>query len=257
MLGFGLILPLLPYYAETFGASDTVIGLLVASYAAAQLLGAPLLGRLSDRFGRRPILLISLVGTLLGFLLLGFASTLFVLFAARILDGITGGNISVAQAYISDVTDSKNRAKGLGMIGAAFGLGFIIGPATGGLLSQWGYAVPAFAAAGLVAINLLMVALWLPESLPRKKNYPSRKENCCDPIRAFGRAQTTFFWATTYHTILFWFGFRYLPNHLCTLCPAPFQPGRDRNRLHSDLRGCAIGDRTGWVGWTSEPAFPR
>lgn len=169
MLGFGLILPLLPYYAESFGASDTVIGLLVASYAAAQLVGAPLLGRLSDRFGRRPVLLLSLFGTLVGFLLLGFARTLLLLFAARILDGLTGGNISVAQAYISDVTDAKNRAKGLGLIGAAFGLGFIIGPVSGGLLSQWGYAVPAFAAAGLVAVNLLMVALWLPESLPPQK----------------------------------------------------------------------------------------
>jgi len=109
------------------------------------------------------------VGTLLGFLLLGFANTLWILFAARILDGLTGGNISVAQAYISDVTDAKNRAKGLGMIGAAFGLGFIIGPASGGLLSQWGYAVPAFVAAGLVTINLLMVSLWLPESLPPEK----------------------------------------------------------------------------------------
>lgn len=169
MLGFGLILPLLPYYAETFGASDTMIGLLVASYAAAQLVGAPLLGRLSDRFGRRPVLLLSLFGTLVGFLLLGFAKTLWLLFAARILDGLTGGNISVAQAYISDVTDAKNRAKGLGLIGAAFGLGFIVGPASGGLLSQWGYAVPAFAAAGLVTVNLLMVALWLPESLPPQK----------------------------------------------------------------------------------------
>ena len=176
MLGFGLILPLLPYYAETFGASDTVIGLLVASYAAAQLIGAPILGRLSDRFGRRPILLISLAGTLLGFLLLGFAKTLLILFAARILDGLTGGNISVAQAYISDVTDAKNRAKGLGLIGAAFGLGFIIGPASGGLLSQWGYSVPAFVAAGLVAINLLMVALWLPESLSSEKR-EARSEN--------------------------------------------------------------------------------
>ena len=169
LLGFGLILPLLPYYAETFGASDMVIGFLVASYAAAQLIGAPILGRFSDRFGRRPILLLSLLGTLLGFLLLGFANTLWILFAARILDGLTGGNISVAQAYISDVTDARNRAKGLGLIGAAFGLGFIIGPASGGLLSQWGYAVPAFAAAGLVTINLLMVALWLPESLPPEK----------------------------------------------------------------------------------------
>ncbi|MGD8404070.1 MAG: MFS transporter [Anaerolineales bacterium] len=169
LLGFGLILPLLPYYAETFGASDTVVGLLVASYAAAQLVGAPILGRFSDRFGRRPILLLSLVGTLLGFLLLGFANTLWILFAARIIDGLTGGNISVAQAYITDVTDAKSRAKGLGMIGAAFGLGFIIGPASGGLLSQWGYAVPAFVAAGLVTINLLMVSLWLPESLPPEK----------------------------------------------------------------------------------------
>lgn len=177
LLGFGLILPLLPYYAESFGASDALVGILVASYAAAQLVGAPLLGRLSDCFGRRPILLLSLFGTLLGFLLLGFAKTLWVLFAARILDGITGGNISVAQAYISDVTDAKSRAKGLGMIGAAFGLGFIFGPATGGFLSQWGYAVPAFAAAGLVTFNLLMVYFWLPESLtPEKRAEIAQKE---------------------------------------------------------------------------------
>lgn len=169
LLGFGLILPLLPYYAESFGASDTLIGLLVASYAAAQLVGAPLLGRLSDRFGRKPILVLSLIGTLVSFLLLGFARTLWMLFIARIFDGLTGGNISVAQAYITDVTDENNRAKGLGMIGAAFGLGFILGPATGGLLSQYGYAVPAFAAAGFVSINLLMVALWLPESLSIEK----------------------------------------------------------------------------------------
>ena len=169
MLGFGLILPILPYYAESYGASDTVIGLLVASYAAAQFFGAPILGRLSDRFGRRPILLVSILGTLLGFILLGIANTLLLLFISRILDGITGGNISVARAYISDITTPENRAKGLGMIGAAFGLGFIIGPATGGILSQWSYSLPAFVAAGLTLINLILVYLWLPESLPVEK----------------------------------------------------------------------------------------
>src|SRR5512135_3678920 len=135
LLGFSLILPLLPYYAETFGANPTLVGLLVGSYAAAQLVGAPILGRLSDRYGRRPILLLSVLGTFIGFLLLGFARSLWVLFASRILDGLTGGNLSIAQAYISDVTDAKSRARGLGMVGAAFGLGFIIGPAVGGILS--------------------------------------------------------------------------------------------------------------------------
>jgi len=165
LLGFSLILPLLPYFANTFNANGTVTGLLVASYAAMQLIGAPSLGRLSDRYGRRPILLISILGTFIGFLLLGFARSLWMLFASRMLDGLTGGNLSVAQAYISDVTDEKSRARGLGMIGAAFGLGFIIGPVTGGVLSQWGYAVPAFAAAALSLANLLIVYLWLPESL--------------------------------------------------------------------------------------------
>jgi DHA1 family tetracycline resistance protein-like MFS transporter len=186
LLGFGLILPLLPFYAEQYGASATLIGLLVAAYAAAQFLGAPILGRLSDRFGRRPILLVSLLGTFVGFLMLGFAPmlgtllagwlkpgeaalasalTLAVMFASRILDGLTGGNISVAQAYITDVTDPSNRARGLGLIGAAFGLGFIIGPAVGGTLSVFGFSVPAFVAAGLSMLNLLAVFAWLPESL--------------------------------------------------------------------------------------------
>ena len=165
LLGFSLIIPLLPYYAQTFNASDTTIGLLLASYAAAQLIGAPLLGRASDRFGRRPILLISILGTFLGFLLFGFAKSLTMLFASRILQGLTGGNLSVAQAYITDVTDAKSRNRGLGMIGAAFGLGFIIGPALGGLLSNVNYSVPAFVAAALSFVNLLLIAFWLPESL--------------------------------------------------------------------------------------------
>jgi MFS transporter, DHA1 family, tetracycline resistance protein len=177
LLGFGFIIPLIPFYAETFGASETVIGLLVASYAAAQFVGAPILGRLSDRFGRRPVLLVSIFGTFLSLLLLGFANTLVLLFVSRILDGLTGGNISVAQAYITDVTDEQNRARGLGLIGAAFGLGFIIGPALGGVLSgiganldwgggiTWQFALPAFVAAGLSFLNLGQVFFMLPESL--------------------------------------------------------------------------------------------
>jgi DHA1 family tetracycline resistance protein-like MFS transporter len=169
LLGFSLILPLLPYYAKTFNANQTTTGILIASYALMQLIGAPILGRLSDRFGRRPILLLSVFGTFLGFLLLGFANALWMLFASRIIDGLTGGNLSVAQAYISDVTDAKDRSKGLGMIGAAFGLGFIIGPVTGGLLSQWGYGVPAFAAAIISFLNLILIYAWLPESLTEEK----------------------------------------------------------------------------------------
>jgi len=169
MLGFSLILPLLPYYAKTFGSTTFVTGLLLASYALAQLIGSPLLGRMSDRFGRRPILLVSVFGTFLGFILLGLANSIWVLFAARIFDGLTGGNISVAQAYISDVTDASNRSKGLGMIGAAFGLGFIIGPVTGGFLSHWSYQLPSWFAAALAFANLILIYTWLPESLPIEK----------------------------------------------------------------------------------------
>lgn len=177
LLGFSLIIPLLPYYAQTFNASDITVGLLLASYAAAQLIGAPLLGRASDRLGRRPILLISISGTFLGFLIFGLAKSLTMLFASRILQGLTGGNLSVAQAYITDVTDAKSRNRGLGMIGAAFGLGFIIGPALGGILSSRSYSIPAFVASGLAFVNLLLIAFWLPESLTmdRRAQLPQKK----------------------------------------------------------------------------------
>lgn len=165
LLGFSLILPLLPFFAGQFGASPAGVGLLVAVYAAAQFISAPLLGRLSDRIGRRPVLLISIAGNITGFLMLGLAQSLAMLFAARLLAGFTAGNISVAQAYISDITDEKGRARGLGLIGAAFGLGFIIGPVIGGLLSKNGFSLPSFVAAGLLLLNLILVVLWLPESL--------------------------------------------------------------------------------------------
>ena len=174
LLGFGLILPLLPFYAESFGASSVVVGLLIASYSAMQFIGAPILGRLSDRWGRRPVLLVSQLGTFTGFILLGLAASLPMLFLSRIIDGLSGANLSTAQAYIADVTDEKNRAKSLGLIGAAFGLGFILGPAIGGWLSQYGYNVPAFVAAGLSAITMVLTYFMLPE--PEKKGAASRRE---------------------------------------------------------------------------------
>jgi len=165
MLSFSIVLPLLAYFAKDLGATKLQAGMLLAMYPLWQFLGAPVLGRLSDRFGRRPILIVSIFGTMVGFIVLGVATSLGVLFVSRAVDGITGGNISVAQAYIADITDAKSRGKALGMVGAAFGLGFILGPALGGLLSSFGYAVPAFVGAALAGINILLVTFLLPESL--------------------------------------------------------------------------------------------
>jgi len=165
MLSFSIVLPLLPYLADDLGASAAMIGLLTAVYPFAQFFGAPLLGRLSDRFGRKPVLLASIAGTAFGFVVLAVARVLPILFVSRFIDGITGGNISVAQAYIADVTDEESRGKALGMIGAAFGLGFILGPVSGGLLSDISYAAPAWAGAILAVINMGLVKFFLPESL--------------------------------------------------------------------------------------------
>jgi DHA1 family tetracycline resistance protein-like MFS transporter len=169
LIGFGIIIPLLPYYAETFGATPADIGLLIASYAGAQFIGSPIWGRFSDRYGRRPALMISVGGASLGYILFGLSNSLTFLFASRIFAGFMGGNISVAQAYIADVTDEKGRAKGLGLVGAAFGLGFITGPAIGGFLSTWGYEIPAYFASLLDFSNLIAIYFWLPESLTHEQ----------------------------------------------------------------------------------------
>lgn len=169
VFGFGMILPLLPYYAAEFNAANWTIGMLASSYALASIISSPLLGRLSDRYGRRPLMLVSIVGTIAGFVVIGAANALWMLFLGRILDGLTAGNITVAQSYIADITDDKSRARGLGITGAAFGLGFIVGPSAGGLLSAWGYGTAAFVAAGVSVLNLILVAVWLPESLSEER----------------------------------------------------------------------------------------
>lgn len=192
MLGFAMIIPLIPFYAERFGASASVVGVLVASYAVAQLIGAPILGGLSDRVGRKPVLMASLIGTSVGFLLFGLAGSLWLLFVARSLDGLTGGNVSVAQAYIADVSAPEKRARNFGFIGAAFGIGFIVGPALGGFLSRFGLSTPAFFAAGLAALNVGAVIIFLPESLPDRAGRHEggeTEEARAEPGRAFETAE--------------------------------------------------------------------
>ncbi|MDQ6708058.1 MAG: MFS transporter [Acidobacteriota bacterium] len=166
ILGLTIILPLLPFYAEKLGASATVVGLLISSYAACQLIAGPILGRISDHVGRRPVLIVSQMGTFVGFLILAGANVLWVVFLSRIIDGLTAGNLSLAQAYIADVTAPKDRAKSFGVIGIAFGIGFLIGPAISGFLSQYGYAYPILAAAALSATSILCTFFLLPEVAP-------------------------------------------------------------------------------------------
>lgn len=206
LMGFSFVIPILPFYALDYGANELVLGLLIASYAVAQLFGAPILGRLSDQYGRRPVLLLSAFGTFVSLLMFAFAQSLLVLFLSRILDGLTGGNISVAQAYITDITDDENRSKGLGMLGAAFGLGFIIGPALGGILSglgestvnpavveggatflqqfDWKYTLPGIGAALIGFVNVLQIIFTLPESLTEERRAEIRESDKQLPKRS-------------------------------------------------------------------------
>lgn len=172
LLGLTVIIPLMPLYATSFGADPFLIGVLGAAYPIMQFIGAPLLGRLSDRFGRKPILMISQLGTFIGFIVLGFASSLWMLFLARIIDGISGANISTAQAAITDSTSEKTRTQGLGLLGAAFGLGFVVGPVIAFVsLAASGndYRIPAFVAAGFSALSILLTWFWFEETLPFEK----------------------------------------------------------------------------------------
>jgi DHA1 family tetracycline resistance protein-like MFS transporter len=166
ILGLTIILPLLPFYAETMGASPAVVGLLVSVFAFCQLLSGPFLGRWSDHTGRKPLLLLSQAGTLVSRLLLAGAGTLWVVFLARIIDGLTAGNLVLAQAYISDVTEPQDRTRAFGIIGISFGIGFLLGPAISGALSGFGLAVPILASAALSALSVLATAFLLPAHRP-------------------------------------------------------------------------------------------
>ncbi len=164
LIGFGIVIPLLPFYAKRFDAPEWQIGLLFASFSAAQLIAAPILGDWSDRFGRRPVLIVSLLGSAASFVMLALAPNMLWLFLSRVLDGFTGGNITTARAYIADISEPEKRARNFGLIGAAFGLGFILGPALGGGLAQFGLATPAWVAAGISLVAALYAVWALPET---------------------------------------------------------------------------------------------
>ncbi|MFC1673485.1 MFS transporter [Pseudomonadota bacterium] len=171
LVGFGIVIPLLPFYGEHFQADPFVVALMMATFSLGQFVAAPFWGRLSDTIGRRPVLIVSLLGAALSYVWLGFAATLTALFAARLVGGLMAGNISAAFAYIADITTPENRAKGMGVVGAAFGLGFIAGPAIGGILAgpdplTADYQTPAFVAAGMSFLAFVLTIVLLKESLP-------------------------------------------------------------------------------------------
>lgn len=181
VLGFSLILPFLPFYAQQYGASPFVIGLILTCFSFFQFLSSPIMGKLSDSYGRRPLLIISQLSTTLSFVVLGLSNSLWMIFLSRAIDGILGSNHTIAQAYIGDITTSKNRSKAFGISGASFGIGFLIGPAIGGYLSQFSYALPAFLAAGVSVLSIVLTYFFLPETVTKtKEKFSLRKVKILD-----------------------------------------------------------------------------
>jgi DHA1 family tetracycline resistance protein-like MFS transporter len=163
LIGFGIVIPLLPFYALNYGANSSQVGFLVSSFSLMQFIFNPVWGRISDRVGRRPVILLSVFGSFLSYLIFAFARSLEVLFVSRMLAGLMGANIATAQAYIADITPPEERAKGMGIVGAGFGIGFIVGPLIGGILSKFGYNFPILFASGLSLFNFLLAYKFLPE----------------------------------------------------------------------------------------------
>lgn len=187
LIGFGIIIPLLPALSDKLNIHGAGLGFLVASYALAQFISAPILGNLSDKYGRKPILLISKAGTVLAYIMFAFAGNFWILLLSRLIDGFTGGNITAARAYISDVTTKENRSRGMALIGMAFGLGFIIGPALGGIFYSIGgsQVLPALVGAGLCTFSLILTQLFLDESHREGKIINSRKFSISNFLEIF------------------------------------------------------------------------
>ncbi|MFC1727360.1 MFS transporter [Patescibacteria group bacterium] len=168
-LGFSLILPFLPFFAEDLGASPLVVGLILTSFSLLQFVFAPIMGRLSDHYGRRPLLIFSQISTFLSFIILGLAKSIPIIFLSRVVDGLLGSNFTIAQAYLSDISSKKERSQAFGLSGIAFGIGFLIGPAIGGFLSRFGYHLPSFIAAGISLFSIIITYIFLPETVKRTK----------------------------------------------------------------------------------------
>lgn len=179
VLGFSLILPFLPFYAQDLGASPLIIALVLSSFSLFQFISAPILGRLSDIYGRRPLLIASQISTFISFLILAKSTSLTMIFLSRAVDGLLGSNFTIAQAYISDISTKKNRSKAFGISGIAFGIGFLIGPAIGGFLSKFGFSVPAFIASGISFLTILATFFFLPETVTKKNE---TGENCINRL---------------------------------------------------------------------------
>ena len=261
VLGLTIILPLLPFYAEKLGASPAVVGLLVSAYAACQLIAGPILGRISDRVGRRPVLLVSQLGTFAGFLLLAGSSTLWMVFLSRVIDGLTAGNLSLAQAYISDVTEPQERAKSFGIIGIAFGIGFLIGPGISGFLSQFGYSYPIYMAAALSALSILATFFLLPQTAPVLETSTPRKLSLVEWGHYAGyfrdRALAPLLWqffAFTFSFAMYMSGFALFAERRFAWRGAPFGPKQVgyvfayMGFLGIILQGGLIGRLVKWLG---------
>jgi DHA1 family tetracycline resistance protein-like MFS transporter len=198
VLGFSLILPFLPLFAKDLGASALQVGLIVSLFSALQFISAPIMGKISDSVGRKPMLIISQLSTLVSFLILGFANSLWMIYLSRAIDGLFGSNQAIAQAYLSDISSKKNRSRAFGLSGMAFGAGFLVGPLTGGFLSQFGYSLPSFVAAGIATVTIITTILLLPETVKRGKLNLGDVQifNISDFIKYFKQKDLTFFLIT-------------------------------------------------------------